>query len=46
MELTDSLVPKCNQLIKENEALAKTRDELLPLLMNGTITVGDVAAEA
>ena len=27
--------------LRENQALARTRDELLPLLMSGHITVGE-----
>ena len=33
-------------LERENIALAKTRDELLPLLMNGKITVREAGQEA
>ncbi len=33
-------------LIKENQALARTRDELLPLLMNGKITVAEAKEAA
>ncbi|WP_276651052.1 restriction endonuclease subunit S [Corynebacterium vitaeruminis] len=39
IELVDALVPKCIGLMNENEALARTRDELLPLLMSGKISV-------
>ncbi len=35
----DSLCIHRSQLVHENRVLARTRDELLPLLMNGTITV-------
>ena len=48
-KLMDVLIPKCNALIHENHVLARTRDELLPLLMSGRITVGeaeDAADEA
>ena len=48
-KLMDVLIPKCNALIHENHVLARTRDELLPLLMSGRITVGeaeDVAGTA
>ena len=40
-KLMDVLIPKCNALIHENQVLARTRDELLPLLMSGRITVGE-----
>lgn len=39
IELADGLVPKCIGLMNENETLARTRDELLPLLMSGKISV-------
>ncbi|MHC9829423.1 hypothetical protein ACQXZP_12470 [Corynebacterium diphtheriae] len=32
-------------LTKENQALARTRDELLPLLMSGKITVAEAEQE-
>lgn len=42
----DVLIPKCNALIHENHVLARTRDELLPLLMSGRITVGEAEKAA
>lgn len=36
-----TLVALTQQVVSENETLAKTRDELLPLLMSGKITVRD-----
>ena len=35
-----------NQLVEERDTLARTRDELLPLLMNGRITVKDAERAA
>ncbi|MCI0154581.1 hypothetical protein [Dermacoccus nishinomiyaensis] len=40
-ETVQTLVDLVEQTVSENEALAKTRDELLPLLMSGRITVKD-----
>lgn len=40
-ELARSLCRKVNDIAEENTLLAATRDELLPLLMNGKITVKD-----
>lgn len=40
-ELLDSLVRLQNLRVEENQKLAQTRDELLPLLMDGRITVKD-----
>ncbi len=45
-KLMDVLIPKCNALIHENHVLARTRDELLPLLMSGRITVGEAEKAA
>lgn len=36
----------CRTRIEENLILAKTRDELLPLLMSGKITVKEAEQEA
>lgn len=43
IELLDEL---CRTRIEENSVLAKTRDELLPLLMSGMITVKEAEQEA
>lgn len=40
-DLIESLCRKFNEVADENERLAATRDELLPLLMSGKITVKD-----
>lgn len=40
-ELVESLCRKVNDIADENRRLAATRDELLPLLMSGKITVKD-----
>ncbi|WP_408919497.1 restriction endonuclease subunit S [Corynebacterium tuberculostearicum] len=40
-KLTDALLKKATALRNENQVLARTRDELLPLLMSGRITVGE-----
>ncbi|MHC9564247.1 restriction endonuclease subunit S [Corynebacterium diphtheriae] len=40
-EATSPLLEKFSLLTKENQVLAATRDELLPLLMNGKITVAE-----
>lgn len=48
-QLADVLLKKATALRNENQVLARTRDELLPLLMSGRITVGeaeDAADEA
>ena len=48
-QLADVLLKKATALRNENQILARTRDELLPLLMSGRITVGeaeDAADEA
>lgn len=34
-----------NDLMKQNQSLARTRDELLPLLMSGKITVAEAEQE-
>ena len=44
--LLDTLVQIKEQSIQENVTLAKTRDELLPLLMNGKISVREAKQEA
>ena len=41
-ELASSLVPMLRRLVDQSEQLAVTRDELLPLLMSGRVTVRDV----
>ncbi|MFW9196207.1 restriction endonuclease subunit S [Corynebacterium striatum] len=41
--LAHALVEKATALRNENQALARTRDELLPLLMSGRLTVGEAA---
>ncbi|WP_311488289.1 restriction endonuclease subunit S [uncultured Corynebacterium sp.] len=46
IELLETLVQIETQAIQEAETLAKTRDELLPLLMNGKITVREAGQEA
>ena len=46
LRLAESLWANASALEKENMILAKTRDELLPLLMNGKITVGEAGQEA
>lgn len=46
IELLKTLVQIETQAIQEAETLAKTRDELLPLLMNGKITVREASQEA
>lgn len=46
LRLSDSLWDKAVSLEKENLTLAKTRDELLPLLMSGKITVKEAEQEA
>lgn len=43
--LLETLVQTKEQAIQENIALAKTRDELLPLLMNGKISVREAEQE-
>ena len=40
-QLADALLKKATALRNENQVLARTRDELLPLLMSGRITVGE-----
>ncbi|MCQ4615054.1 restriction endonuclease subunit S [Corynebacterium pseudogenitalium] len=48
-QLADVLLKKATALRNENQVLARTRDELLPLLISGRITVGeaeDAADEA
>lgn len=44
IELLETLVQIETQAIQETETLSKTRDELLPLLMSGKITVKEAAA--
>ena len=47
--MLESLTLRFESLVVENQALVRTRDELLPLLMSGRITVGeaeDAADEA
>ena len=39
--LLESLLRSVNLRAEENQRLARTRDELLPLLMDGRITVKD-----
>lgn len=46
IELLKTLVQIETQAIQEAETLAKTRDELLPLLMSGKITVREASQEA
>ncbi|MDK8244761.1 restriction endonuclease subunit S [Corynebacterium sp. UMB10321] len=46
IELLETLAKIEVRLTYENLSLAKTRDELLPLLMNGKITVREAAQEA
>lgn len=41
-----TLIQDATARLEENKALAKTRDELLPLLMNGKITVREAEQEA
>ncbi|OIR41056.1 restriction endonuclease subunit S [Corynebacterium sp. NML130628] len=41
-----TLIQDATARLEENKALAKTRDELLPLLMNGKITVREAKQEA
>ncbi|SMX82864.1 type I restriction enzyme, S subunit [Brevibacterium linens ATCC 9172] len=43
-ELSLSLLKRVKTAVSESRALARTRDELLPLLMNGKITVKDAEA--
>lgn len=43
-ELSMSLLKRVKTAVSESRALARTRDELLPLLMNGKITVKDAEA--
>lgn len=45
-EATSPLLEKFSLLTKENQVLAATRDELLPLLMNGKITVAEAKEAA
>lgn len=45
-ELVDSLCRRANNIADENQILARARDELLPLLMSGKITVKQAAAHA
>ena len=48
-QMLESLTLRFESLVVENQALVRTRDELLPLLMSGRITVGeaeDAADEA
>lgn len=46
LRLAESLWANASALEKENIALAKTRDELLPLLMSGKITVREASQAA
>lgn len=46
LQLSSSLWDTAVSLEKENVSLAKTRDELLPLLMSGKITVKEAEQEA
>ena len=46
LRLAESLWANASALEKENMILAKTRDELLPLLMSGKITVREAGQEA
>ena len=43
---TDALIRRLSASRNENALLARTRDELLPLLMNGRITVKDAECAA
>ena len=45
-QLADALLKKATALRNENQVLARTRDELLPLLMSGRITVGEAEEAA
>ncbi|PAT07752.1 restriction endonuclease subunit S [Corynebacterium hadale] len=45
-QLADVLLKKATALRNENQVLARTRDELLPLLMSGRITVGEAEEAA
>lgn len=40
-ELSDSIDNKIQNLLKQNQELLALRDFLLPLLMNGQVTVGE-----
>ena len=40
-ELLNNLFDESDTLIKENEELAKLRDWLLPMLMNGQVSVNE-----
>ena len=42
----DTLIKDATIRLQENQALSKTRDELLPLLMSGKITVREAGQEA
>lgn len=46
LEEVDALDALCSQKEQENVTLANTRDELLPLLMNGKISVREAKQEA
>ncbi|WP_293790462.1 restriction endonuclease subunit S [uncultured Corynebacterium sp.] len=46
VELLETVVQIEDKAIREAETLAKTRDELLPLLMSGKITVKEASQEA
>ncbi|WP_349814138.1 restriction endonuclease subunit S [Corynebacterium diphtheriae] len=46
LKLLEALNLQAADLIKENQVLAATRDELLPLLMNGKITVAEAKEAA
>ena len=46
IEFAATLIQDATARLEENKALAKTRDELLPLLMSGKITVREASQEA
>ncbi|AGE37531.1 restriction modification system DNA specificity subunit [Corynebacterium urealyticum DSM 7111] len=46
IDFAATLIQDATARLEENKALAKTRDELLPLLMSGKITVREVSQEA
>lgn len=46
LKLLEALNLQAADLIKENQVLAATRDELLPLLMNGKVTVAEAKEAA
>ena len=46
IDFAATLIQDATARLEENKALAKTRDELLPLLMSGKITVREASQEA